>query len=450
MAKKRVNLVASALRLIGAMFTLIMLLSVGGCTEDPAQQNKKLKSSPQKNESSSSSKDQLDFKPGLLSEAQTQFLKLEIDPQWQGSKMRWYLEPEEASENCRKSQDCRLSGLCSQVSLRSAKALPPAQTKCIALSRQRCLGSRACQNHGMCTPEAGRCVVKSDLDCFQSQRCKFYGLCHLQDDRCVAKSDDNCKQSQACRDFQTCSYQAGICVNAEDLAKSCDYGCVRLDSGCFCHPDPPEVKPSKSFEPACLSSCRKSGECSLGESGCAPRSQSDCASSERCQSEGLCDFNQGRCVKSASGCASSLECSLVGRCLLRDGRCVASSQEDCLSSRACAEKERCYFEADKPKKASTPIEDRVEIEVVTGQCVREEQPLDCRDLCNRTGQCEALDNSCLATSSSHCRSAEVCKKYGLCSARGGQCVAISSMDCKRSLNCKQLGRCTAKKGRCLQ
>ena len=445
MAKKRVHLTLSGPLSRGIIFTLIIWMIEGGCSTEAPEP--KPKSKPSADAVATEVKLSA-LKPGPLSEAQRQHLKLDVDQRLASSKMKWYLEEE--SDQCRKSSECKRNGLCDQLSLRPSRSVDPVQVKCVALSRQRCLSSRACQYHGMCTPVAGRCSVKSDLDCFQSQRCKFYGLCHVQGERCVAKSDENCQQSQACRDFQTCTHKSGMCVNQDDLSKSCDYGCVKLESGCFCHPAPPAVSTPKGFEPACLSSCRRSGGCSMGESGCSPRNQKDCESSERCRSEGLCDFAQGRCVKSASGCASSLECSLAGRCILSEGRCVASSQEDCLSSRACAEQERCHFEVDQKTSTKPPSPTSLNTIRTTGRCVREAQPLDCRDVCQRLGQCEPLDNACLATSSAQCRRSEVCKKYGLCSARSGRCVAVTTRDCKRSLNCKQLGRCTPKRGRCLQ
>jgi hypothetical protein len=459
MDKWRVTLGLDRPLLWGGLCLILMSLVMGSaCSQEEdvsSQPSASSKGRDVKRETNSASR-AAPIKPGALTESSQKQLGLDSSTDLGHGGAIWYLETEEQSAHCARSMACKQSGLCAQVSLKRRGSLKPLDIKCIALSRQLCLDSTECQHRGHCTPLQGRCVAQSDLDCFQSQRCKSYGLCNIKGDRCVAKSDQDCKRSVACTDFQACSHRAGLCVNQADLVKECAYGCVKVEIGCFCHPDPPSVSPRSGYEPACLTQCQKSGGCVLSERGCTPRDRADCESSELCKTAGLCEFNKGRCIGTDRGCATSLQCSLAGLCSLHAGRCVATLEDDCLSSRGCAEQEMCQFKSDLPLSGErahskpSPVDQGVNSEVRSGYCVRAKQPTDCQDKCRRLGQCEEFDGACLAISTARCRASEVCKKYGHCTPKNGRCIAKWASDCQRSLNCKQIGRCTAKNGRCMK
>ena len=409
---------------------------------------------------------QIQIAPGKLSAKEIKHLGLKSPAELGQANGAWFLENEAGNVHCQSSRGCQQSGRCAQVTLRNLRQPSTNNTidfKCLAVDRKSCLSSQECLKRGDCTPKKGRCQVESNLDCFQSQRCRNYGLCNVEQGVCIAKNDQDCQNSLACQDFGACSYKVGLCVNKEDTLKTCAYGCVRSNQDCFCHPDPPEIKLPKSVEPACLTQCRQQGKCALSEQGCNPRNQKDCESSELCKSEGQCEYKNGRCVKSSAGCARSLQCTLVGQCVLYNQQCVASSVEDCLSSRACAEKEACQFQAHQQASTSSSLsannqsnkdqllEQSPKSETIqVGDCVRTARVKSCEQECVRFGQCELINDRCLATSRLKCRQSDNCIKYGRCTPKNGRCSAVSAVDCKRGLNCKRFGYCRPSQGSCIK
>ena len=410
---------------------------------------------------------QVPISPGKLSKKTIKILGLKTAAELGQAHSAWFLEDETGNVHCQTSRVCKNSGRCSQITLRNLRQAAPQNVidfKCLAVDRKSCLSSQECLKRGNCTPKQGQCQVESNLDCFQSQRCRNYGLCNVEQGVCVAKSDQDCQNSLACQDFDACSFKAGLCVNKEDTLKNCVYGCVRSDQDCFCHPDPPKIKLPKSVEPACLTQCRQQGKCALSEQGCTPRNHQDCESSELCKSEGICDYKAGKCVKSTAGCARSLQCTLVGHCVLHEQQCVASSVEDCLSSRACAEKEACQFQAHQKSQdtstssatgqsAADPLfepDSKPSQLIQSGDCVRTAQVKSCDQECIRFGQCELINDRCLATSRFKCRQSETCIKYGRCSPKDGRCNALSTQDCRQGLNCKRFGYCRPHQGSCIK
>lgn len=409
---------------------------------------------------------------GKLSSIQVKSLGLQTATDLGQAQAAWFLEDEQENRHCQSTQICQQSGRCTQVSLRALnrpQANSLIESKCVAIDRKSCLKSQECLKRGQCTPVNGACRVKSNLDCFQSQRCRNYGLCNADQGSCVAKSDQDCQNSMACQDFKACSFKAGLCVNKEDTLKECAYGCVRSEQSCFCHPDPPKISLPKSVEPACLTQCRKEGKCALSDQGCTPRNQTDCESSELCKSEGFCEYQAGRCIKSSAGCARSLQCTLVGHCILINQDCVASSVEDCLGSRACAEREACQFKAHSSERSLTNatqptqqdpsslgemnhLDHGLDLDSIkqSGDCIRTATIKNCEQECRRFGQCELIDDRCLATSRRQCLQSDNCAKYGRCSSRNGRCSALSVQDCKQGLNCKRFGYCRPHKGSCVQ
>ena len=377
-----------------------------------------------------------------------------------GKPFKWHLWESGERATCSLSQVCEQRGECATAILSETIDSEMVDRICVAANRGACLKSKRCQRGGSCTPKDGRCVIDSDLDCFQSTRCKIYGACSAQGRGCVATKEEHCTQSVACRDLHACFLRLNLCVNQEEATPKCEYGCVRSISGCFCHPNPPVIKLPKRVTPACLTSCEQNGECYLGDEGCVPRSQTDCETSQRCKSEGVCHFEAGQCVISDRGCAASLACSLTGRCTLIKDRCEATTQDDCSTSRACAELEACHFELDthsadreadrqltQPKTDILP-KDQLEPPPTIGSCIRPTLPLDCTESCKLSGKCEAIGDQCLAVSTRRCQRAEVCKKYGLCTAVRGRCLANSVRDCKKGQNCKRFGYCTPVNGQC--
>lgn len=376
-----------------------------------------------------------------------------------GKSLYWFVGALEGEDSCLSSRRCTQRGECIQASLREAADKEIIDRRCVAKNRNDCLKSSLCQRQGQCTPKAGRCQIQSDLDCFQSSRCSLYGACALQGDECVAKTPEHCTKSASCRNFNACHLKNNLCVNSEDALPQCKYGCIRSFSGCFCHPDPPVIKKLPAISPVCLLSCETDGACDLGDQGCKPSKLEHCTSSQRCLMNGVCGFEDGRCVPTSRGCASSLACSLVGRCTLIDGQCEATSIDDCEASRICAELEACQFESNTPSTQSevppqpvveTLTQDPQATSPIQGRCVRLSSGTDCSQLCSRVGQCEAVGERCLATSDQRCRRSQICQRYGQCTAYKGQCLARSKKDCQQGENCTRFGYCTPNNGRCLK
>jgi hypothetical protein len=139
-----------------------------------------------------------------------------------------------------------------------------------------------------------------------------------------------------------------------------------------------------------------------------------------CETRGECEirlpYHIGHCFVSTAKqpkCAS--DCANRGHCTPRGGLCVATSDEDCLRSRAC----------------------------------------------KTSGHCHVLDGSCRATVDSDCRNTTVCKEYGFCSVllrpmtddgeykffnqaerrtpyanRHGSCRNRDSADCRARRDCR--------------
>jgi hypothetical protein len=438
-------------KVIEAILVLFLCTSVFSCSDDEKTKTKTKKTK------SESSKGRVSIKPGKLSERQSTYLKLDAPALLSVPKARWVLETDAENTKCAKSRSCKQNGQCAQISLRRSPTQLPIEVKCVSLDRQLCLQSVDCLQKGQCTPKEGLCVVESNLDCFQSQRCRTYGLCNADNGACVAKSNSDCERSLACQDFQACTFKAGLCVNQEDTKQKCQYGCVYTQGGCFCDPNPPPIRARKDVEPACIKQCRKLGNCALKDQGCAPRNTQDCELSEACKTHGKCAYKDGVCELTTIGCATSLLCSLVGQCNLINGACLATSEDDCRSSRACAERESCHF---KPRPRSTESStvpsdadgqgDELIKRILFGECVLPKKQQDCTDLCKRLGQCEVINGVCLAASRARCIASQVCKKYGHCTPRRGKCIATSVRDCKRGQTCTQFGYCKPYKGRCVK
>lgn len=138
-------------------------------------------------------------------------------------------------------------------------------------------------------------------------------------------------------------------------------------------------------------------------------------------------------------CKRSAPCALRGQCAagltvelpLVELACQAGSDEDCRSSRRCAESAECYASL--------------------GRCVARADK-DCKKTpsCLQDGACTAREGRCVAATRDNCLPTAACKEHGKCSPGQGICVVAGDEDCKHSLACKRHGACTEVQGQCVR
>lgn len=271
---------------------------------------------------------------------------------------------------CREDALCRSRGLCGARILGLAY-----EHECVAVDAAHCRRSSECRERGRCDHDRANssCAKLTDASCRQLADCPDDGACTNRAGRCVQGSDADCRQSQW---------------------------------------------------------CRREGRCSLRDDACRPVTDRDCEGSKVCREDGRCVASQGRCIATEASCAESGLCRRQGRCRPADEDdhyegCVASSSEDCRSSLACQEHDRCVLSDHQCRT----------IEEADQSCARS-------TACGADGVCRTDQRGgCHATVDAECRESTGCFEYGLCSARDGHCVATADGDCRHSNGCVFDQRC---------
>ena len=120
---------------------------------------------------------------------------------------------------CKKSEECKVSGRCSTDSYGG----------CFAATDADCQQSRVCKGLGKCTAYMNSCVkMREDLKdtstvdflrkarlthCRKNRDCKDLGRCTLRttDLTCIATKDADCRRSRVCKTFGQCTAVDGWC-----------------------------------------------------------------------------------------------------------------------------------------------------------------------------------------------------------------------------------------------
>ena len=156
------------------------------------------------------------------------------------------------AEDCRASDTCRSSGLCTLD-----------KEKCVGGSKKDCTASEQCKSAGACSFTGDPfkpCRPRTDADCGQSAVCKRKGQCHPAQDRCVVQSDADCQASEVCRRDGACSMATVHEHDGED------------------NPHPAPTAARRQAMPRC-------------EAG----DDADCAQSQACKQGGRCKAVDGYC-----------------------------------------------------------------------------------------------------------------------------------------------------------
>jgi len=156
--------------------------------------------------------------------------------------------------DCRKSDTCRSSGLCTLE-----------KEKCVGAAAEDCAASEQCRSAGACSFTGNPfepCRPRTDADCGESQACKRHGRCHPAQDRCVVQTEADCRQAEVCRRDGACSFTV------------------------------PTDEPSDTQSPHQAAS-------SPGPRGallrCEAANDADCAQSQACRKDGRCKAVDGYC-----------------------------------------------------------------------------------------------------------------------------------------------------------
>lgn len=259
--------------------------------------------------------------------------------------------------------------------------------------------------------------------CFETGRCwQIPG----GNGNCVALSDADCLQSEDCK------------VNGR---------CKRVGHQCLWG-DPSGCNPSKA--------CSYLGFCASNAAGCGPTSSQHCASSERCQTHGLCKLHTlawptgpaGFCVLAKGfDCSKLAICQEEGAC----GRVVSSADpffQSCgpLTDAHCAASQRC--------KTHGTCALHVGVCNIGDACsfydtaCAPSKPVHCSESaeCAYAGACKVFLNdndaaTCRIPPDFNCATTQACATEGRCTAAQGVCIVGSDWDCSISDACKYMGLC---------
>lgn len=100
---------------------------------------------------------------------------------------------------------CKLAGLC---------GFDEAAGRCLARSEEDCRRSDGCLTSGVCSFAGGGCVGASDADCRASEQCRAVGACTFtgQPHRPCEAAGDDCRQAAICRNEGACTAHGGRCT----------------------------------------------------------------------------------------------------------------------------------------------------------------------------------------------------------------------------------------------
>lgn len=297
------------------------------------------------------------------------------------------------AESCRSKPECPGQGKCGT----SFHWTGDAVTRCWVNSEVDCIASRACKEEGRCHYEphvsAEACVALRPLDCLNSSNCRNKGQCALAGKGLCIASEAGCKRGRACEEDGACQLsppsphpsptpQSCVRTIVDDTqwcARACieEGACQRSGRQCLADSD---ALCQRSL------TCTREGRCVADSASgtCIARSDADCRSSGRCQSEvgklerpctyrppaafcvdgrtfcersprcrleGFCEADEGVCRGfTEERCANSITCRGQGRCGLAPSGagCFARDEGDCLASAECAAFGRCSLEMGPP------------------------------------------------------------------------------------------------------